>query len=83
MATLDTALAATISQMLGASLREVAMPEGLYRDETDWVVVHYDTHRCPIPRAKCEEKGYKPPYESLPTKEAYQEAKRDKDARWT
>ena len=59
------------------------MPEGLYRDEAGWVIVNYGTHRSLISRAKYEEKGYKPPYDSLPTKEAYLEAKQDKNARWT
>jgi hypothetical protein len=43
----------------------------MMRGEATRPIVHYGNHRCPIPRAKYEEKGYKPPYQSLPTKEAY------------
>jgi len=52
------------------------MERGLWRDG-HWVMVSYeDREAIPISKALYEQRGYKPPFEELPTKKEY-EAGRD------
>lgn len=46
---------------------------GQYRDENDWVMVHYDGgHAVPISREQYETQGYLPAFDDLPTKKEYE-----------
>ena len=45
--------------------------EGLYRDG-DWAQVSDGNNSIPIPRDRYEDSGYLPPFDKLPTKDAYE-----------
>ncbi|MGD9913859.1 MAG: hypothetical protein AB7S80_07245 [Rhizobiaceae bacterium] len=48
------------------------MATGLYRDETDWVMVLYDKNSMPMSRTDYEDRGYEPEFDKLPTKAEYE-----------
>lgn len=45
--------------------------QGLYR-EGDWAQVTDGHNAFPIPRERYQNKGYKPPFDELPTREQYE-----------
>ena len=51
------------------------MATGLYKDNGGWVHVSYNgKFEMPIKRSDYEDRGYKPPYRSLPSKQEYAKA---------
>ena len=53
------------------------MTNGLYRDSGGWVHVNYDEKfEMPMHRSDYEDHGYRPKFESLPTKPRYEKARR-------
>jgi hypothetical protein len=52
------------------------MAKGIFRTADDWVQVDYGTNSAPIPRSKYEDKGYKPPFETLPLESEYYAAQK-------
>ena len=51
------------------------MPRGLYRDDDVVRVAYGENEFVPISREMYEARGYLPPFEALPTREEYREAK--------
>ena len=50
------------------------MARGIFRTDDDWVQVDYGKHTAPVPRDRYEQNGYEPPFEKLPTEDAYRAA---------
>jgi hypothetical protein len=52
--------------------REIVMAKGVYRDNAGWVKVSYDNRFLMLMKKdEYEEHGYKPKYETLPTRQKY------------
>jgi hypothetical protein len=55
------------------------MATGVYRDKTGGVRVDYDgKYQMPMRKSEYENRGYKPPYGSLPTKAKFEKGNRRK-----
>jgi hypothetical protein len=54
------------------------MAVGLYRDPSGWAMVRYERNSMALPKDAYEEKGYKPDFDKLPTRQEW-EAKLDAD----
>lgn len=48
-----------------------SMAKGIYRTVDGFVQVHFGTHSTPMPRARYQEEGYQPPFETLPSEPDY------------
>jgi hypothetical protein len=56
--------------------RRPVMPRGMYRDSGGWVQVNFDDKfQMSMHRSDYEDRDYKPPFESLPTRDKYAKAK--------
>ena len=57
------------------------MATGLFQTADGWAQVNYGAHTAPIPRARYEESGYQPPFETLPLEADYRAAQRKAEDR--
>jgi hypothetical protein len=52
------------------------MAKGVYRDGDSAIVDYGTTARMPVPKKDYVAKGYRPPFDELPTKEQYEAAQK-------